>query len=74
MGNKTGFHKSSNISTQKQSSCKKGAVLCKMTSMKKVVKYRWQLRNDCDGSSGTKNLIMTIQVKFVPTPSEHCYY
>jgi len=28
----------------KTASCKKGAVLCKMASMKKVVKYRWRPR------------------------------
>jgi len=49
--------------TQKQTSCKKGAALCKMASMKKVVKYRWrQPRNGCDGRSVTKSLMMTIQV------------
>ena len=34
-----------------------------MASMKKVVKYKWQLRNDCDGRSVTI-LMTTIQVNF----------
>ena len=50
------------ISTQKQPSCKKGAALCKMASMKKVVKYRWQPRNGCDSRLVIKILITTIQV------------
>jgi len=41
---------------------KKGAALCKMTNIKKVVKYRWWPRNGCDGKSVTKILITTIQV------------
>ena len=41
-----------------------------MASMKKVVKYRWQPRNGCDGKSVKKILIATIQVNFVPIPSE----
>ena len=44
------------------SNCKKGVALCKMASMKKVVKYRWRPRNGCDGRSVTKILITTIQV------------
>jgi len=58
------------ISTQKQPSCKKGAALCKMASIKIVVKYRWRPRNGCDGRSVTKILITIIQVNFVPIPSE----
>jgi len=45
---------------------KKGVALCKMASMKKVVKYRWQPRDDCDGRSVRKILIMTIQVQNLP--------
>jgi len=42
-----------------------------MASMKKlIVKYRWWPRNGCDVRSVTKILIMTIQVYFVPIPSE----
>ena len=42
----------------------------KMTSMKKVVKYRWLPRSGCDGRSMIKILLTTIQVKFVlPHPS-----
>ena len=41
---------------------KKAAALCKMASMKKVVKYRWRPRNGCDGRSVTKISITTIQV------------
>jgi len=33
---------------------KKGAALCKIVSMKKVVKYRWKPRNGCDSRSMTK--------------------
>ena len=50
------------LSTQIKNSqaVKKGAALCKMASMKKVVKYRWQPRNGCDGRSVTKILMTTI--------------
>ena len=60
------------ISTQKQPSCKKWycTVLSKIASMKKVVKCRWWLRNGCDGRSVTKIFKATIQVNFVPIPSE----
>jgi len=47
---------------------KKGAALCKMAGMKKIVKYRWQPRNGCDGRSVKNILIMTIQVNFVLIP------
>jgi len=42
------------ISTQKQPSCKKSTALCKMARVKKVVKYKCQPRNDCDGRAGQK--------------------
>ena len=41
------------------SSWKKGAALCRVVSMKKVVKYRWC---GCDSRSVTKILIAIIQV------------
>jgi len=56
------------LSTQNSQAIKKGAALCKMVSMKKVVKYRWQPRNGCDGRPLTKILITTIQVNFLPIP------
>ena len=58
------------ISTQKSLAVEKGVPLCKMASMKKVVKLRWQPRNGCDGRSVIKILITTIQVNFVLIPSE----
>ena len=42
------------VITQRQPRIKKGVTVCKMTSMKKVVKYRWRPRNGCDGRSETK--------------------
>ena len=47
---------------------KKGAALSKMAGMKKIVKYRWQPRNGCDGRSVKKFLRTTIQVNFVLIP------
>jgi len=35
---------------------------CKRTRVKKVVRYRWQLRNGCDGRSIYNNLTSPIQV------------
>ena len=49
---------------------KKGVALCKVANIKKVVKYMWQPRNDYDGRSVKKFLITTIQVNFMPIPSE----
>jgi len=51
-------------------SCKNSVALCKMASMKKVVKYRWWQRNGCGGRSVIKILITTIQVNFVPNASK----
>ena len=34
----------------------KSAALCKIARVKKVVKYRWQPRNGCDGRSVAKIL------------------
>jgi len=50
---------------------KKSAALCKMASMKKVVKYRWRPRNGCDGRSVTKILITAIQMNCVASSQLH---
>jgi len=44
---------------------KQGVALCKMASMKIVLKYRWRPRNGCDVRSVTNILITTIRVNFV---------
>ena len=49
-------------STQNSQAAEKGVALCKMASMKKVVKYRWRPRNGCDGRSVAKFFITTNQV------------
>ena len=59
------------IPAQKQPSCKRGcSSICKIASVKKVVKYRWWPRNGSIGRPGTNISITTIQVNYVSIPSE----
>ena len=60
-----------------QPSCKEGATLYKMARIKKSCDSQ---KNGCDGRLVTKILLTTIQVNFVPIPSEptqihlNCHY
>ena len=57
------------VFTQSNQAVKKSVALCKMASMKKVVKYRWWPRNGCDGRSVAKILI-TDEI-ILPHPSKY---
>ena len=50
--------------TKSTQAIKKGAALCKMASMKKAVKYRWQPRNSCDGRVNCVASFLGIGTKF----------